>query len=108
MQTYDKLLNIYRLSWVAPLTIVLIGIAVAALRADDISGAVSKAEALSGQDGTLAHPYADANQCPPSTDIVIWPEEWQSIPNFPRVFSVCFVGGQPKKSNGGGLELRGR
>ena len=108
MQTYDKLLNIYRLSWVAPLTIVLIGIAVAALRADDISGAVSKVEALSGQDGTLAHPYADANQCPLSTDIVIWPEEWQSIPNFPRVFSVCFVGGQPKKNNGGGLELRGR
>ena len=35
MQTYDKLLNIYRLSWVAPLTIVLIGIAVAALMAED-------------------------------------------------------------------------
>jgi hypothetical protein len=31
---------------------------------------------------------------PPSTDIVIWPEEWRSIPRIPAEFAVCFVGGQ--------------
>jgi hypothetical protein len=93
---------------VASLAIVLIGLAVGVGRADDITGTVAKAEPPSKQDGTLAHPYADANQCPPSTDIVIWPEEWHSIPIIPRVFSVCFVGGQPTDNNGGGLEVRGR
>jgi hypothetical protein len=47
------------------------------------------------QDGTLAHPYADASQCPPSTDIVIWPEKWHSIPSVPPNISVCFVGKPP-------------
>lgn len=114
MQTYDELLKtIYRpkrgrLSWAASLTTVLIGVAVVAVRADDITGTVAKAEPPNKQDGTLVHPYAEANQCPTSTDIVIWPEEWHSIPNIPRVFSVCFVRGQPKNNNGGGLELRGR
>ena len=93
----------------ASLTIALIGVAIVALSADDIStGTVAKAEPPIKQDGTLAHPYADANRCPRSTDIVIWPEEWRSIPTFPRVFSVCFVGIQPKDNNGGGVELRGR
>jgi hypothetical protein len=49
------------LSWVASLTIVLIGVAIVAVSADDIStGTVAKAEPPIKQDGTLAHPYADA------------------------------------------------
>jgi hypothetical protein len=102
MQTYDELLKTSaRLSRVAPLTIVLVGIAIVAARADDITGPVAKAEPPSKQDGTLAHPYADANQCPPSTDIVIWPEEWRSIPSIPAEFSVCFVGSQSKENHVG-------
>jgi hypothetical protein len=102
MQSDEKLL--IRLSWVAFLTIVLISVGVMALRANDISATVAKVEPLSKLDGTLAHPYADVNQCPPNTDIVIWPEEWHSIPNIPSVFSVCFVGA--KNKNGGGLDVR--
>jgi hypothetical protein len=115
MQTYDKLLKtIYgpkrgRLSWVASLAIALIGVAVVAVRADDITGTIAKAKPPSKQDGTLAHPYADANQCPSSTDIVIWPEEWHPIPSIPREFSVCFVGGQSKNNNiGPDLEVHDR
>ena len=105
MQSDDKLLTIYRLSWAASLTIVLIGVAVViAVRADEISGTVAKVEPPTKPDGTLAHPYADLNQCPPNTDIVIWLEEWRSIPNLPSVFSVCFVGA--KNNNGGGLDVR--
>ena len=103
MQSDEKLL--IRLSWVAVLTIVLIGVGVIALRANDITGTVAMVEPLSKPDGTVAHPYADVNQCPPNTDIVVWPEEWHSIPNIPSVFSVCFVGA--KNNNGGGLEMRG-
>jgi hypothetical protein len=111
MQTYDKLpKTIYRpkrarLSWLAFLTIVLIGVAVIAVMANDVTGAVAKIEPAK-PDGTAAYPYADVNQCPPNTDIVIWPEEWHSIPNIPSVFSVCFVAA--KNNDGGGLEVRGR
>ena len=43
MQSDDKLLTIYRLSWAASLTIVLIGVAVViAVRADEISGRSQK------------------------------------------------------------------
>ena len=101
----DAKLLTYRLGWLVFLTIVLIGVAVIAVMADD---RVAKIEPLSKPDGTLAHPYADLNQCPPNTDIVIWLEEWSSVPNIPSVFSVCFVGGQSKNNNGGGLEVRGR
>src|SRR3974390_1390602 len=104
MQTYSELLKTSakraRLSWAA-LAVILIGIAIVTVRADDVTAPVAKAEPPTKQDGTLAHPYADASQCPPSTDIVIWPEEWRSTPNFPRVVSVCFVGGQPKRNAGG-------
>ena len=102
MQSDEKLL--IRLSWVAVLTIVLIGVGVIALRANDITGRVAMVEPFSKPDGTVAHPYADVNQCPPNTEIVIWPEEWSSIPNIPSVFSVCFVGA--KNKNGGGLDVR--
>ena len=109
MQSDDKLLTSYRLTWVASLTFVLIGVAVViAVRADDISGTVAKIEPPTKPDGTVAHPYVDVSQCPPRTDIVIWPEEWHAIPNIPSVFSVCFVGGQSKNNSGGGLEVRGR
>jgi hypothetical protein len=94
----------YRLGWLVFLTIVLIGVAVIAVMADDITGTVAKVEPLNKPDGTLAHPFADVNQCPPNTDIVIWPEEWSSIPNIPSVFSVCFVGA--KNKNSGGLDVR--
>jgi hypothetical protein len=43
------------------------------------------------QDGTPTHPYADANQCPLSTDLVFWPSS-RSIPSMPSSISVCFVG----------------
>jgi hypothetical protein len=42
------------------------------------------------QDGTPAHPYADASQCPLSTDLVFWPNS-RSIPSMPPSISVCFV-----------------
>ena len=115
MQTYDELpKTIYRpkrarLSWLAFLTIVLIGVAVIAVMADDMTGTVAKTGAASKPDGTAEHPYADVNQCPPGTDIIIWPEEWHSITNIPHVgFSVCFVAGQPKNNKGGGREVGGR
>ena len=102
----DAKLLTYRLGWLVFLTIVLIGVAVIAVMADD---RVAKIEPLSKPDGTLAHPYADVNQCPPGTDIIIWPEEWHSITNIPHVgFSVCFVAGQPKNNKGGGREVGGR
>jgi hypothetical protein len=65
MQSDAKLLTIYRLSWVASLTIVLIGVAVViAVRADDISGMVAKVEPPSKPDGTLAHPQCGREPVP--------------------------------------------
>jgi len=43
------------------------------------------------QDGTPAHPFADASQCPLNTDLVFWPNS-RSIPSIPSGISVCFVG----------------
>jgi hypothetical protein len=59
----------------------------------DITGTVSKAEPPSKQDGTPAHPFADASQCPSSTDLIIWPSG-RSIPRIPPSIAVCFVGSQ--------------
>jgi hypothetical protein len=42
------------------------------------------------EDGTLAHPFADASQCPLNTDLVFWPNS-RSIPSMPSGISVCFV-----------------
>src|SRR5690348_3230635 len=70
---------------------------------------ISQTEPPVRQDGTAAHPYSDASQCPRGTDIVIWPEEWRSIPSIPHKFSVCFVGGQPRNNNvDADLKARGR
>jgi hypothetical protein len=43
------------------------------------------------QDGTPAHPYAVASQCPLNTDLVFWPNG-SSTPSIPPSISVCFVG----------------
>jgi hypothetical protein len=43
------------------------------------------------QDGTPAHPYADANQCPLNTDLIFW-ANGRPIPSMPPSISVCFVG----------------
>ena len=53
-------------------------------------GGVSIAELIK-QDGTPAHPYPDASQCPLNTDLVFWPNN-RSIPSMPPSISVCFVG----------------
>ena len=58
-----------------------------------ITGTISKAEPTSKQDGTPAHPFSDASQCPSSTDLIIWPSG-RSIPRIPPSIAVCFVGSQ--------------
>jgi hypothetical protein len=72
--------------------IALAGVAVGRLN-DPISSTASTGSIaeLIKQDGTPAHPYADANQCPLSTDLVFWPNS-RSIPSMPPRISVCFVG----------------
>ena len=76
-----------RPGWVALGTIVVIGIAIITMwqldgSKDDITGTVSKAEPPTKQDGTPTHPYADASQCPPSTDLVFWPQSDRPIPSI--------------------------
>jgi len=91
-KTYARKLT--RRDWVllSVFVIALAGIVVGYINnTNDTAGTDSIVERIK-QDGTLAHPYAEASQCPSSTDIVIWPEEWHSTPNIPREFSVCFVG----------------
>lgn len=74
---------------------------------EDATGTVSKAEPATKQDGTPAHPYADASQCPTSTDLIIWPSG-QSVPSLPPEISVCFVGGQSFNDTGSGVQIRKR
>jgi hypothetical protein len=97
----------YRLKWIlqGSMAFFTIGISLAtfALRqtsADDITGTVSKAEPPNKQDGTPAHPYAVASQCPATTDIVIWPKNDSPVPSVPPGISVCFVGNQSFNSSG--------
>ena len=84
-----------RRDWVLPsifAVIALAGVAVGHLN-DPTSGTAgtgSIAELIK-QDGTSAHPYADASQCPLNTDLVFWPNS-RSIPSMPARISVCFVG----------------
>ena len=73
---------------------------------DDMTGTVSKAEPPLTQDGTSSHPFADAGQCPSSTDLVIWPNGNGSLPSIPPGISVCFVGNQSFNDNGHGLQVR--
>jgi hypothetical protein len=75
---------------------------------DDMTGTVSKAEPPLTQDGTSSHPFADADQCPSSTDLIIWPNGSGSVPSIPPGISVCFVGNQSFNDNGRGLQVRQR
>jgi hypothetical protein len=78
---------------VAVFTIVVIGLAILVRQLsaprEDITGAVSKVEPPVKQDGTPAHPYVDDSQCPPTTDLVIWPKDNHPIPaSLPAYRSV--------------------
>ena len=73
----------------------------------DTTGTVSKAEPPVRQDGTPAHPYADASQCPSSTDVVIWPRD-RAVPSIPPGISVCFVGNQSLNNDAPNLHVRQR
>ena len=74
---------------------------------DDTTGTVSKAEPTTKQDGTPAHPFADASQCPSSTDLIIWPSG-RSVPSLPPGISVCFVGDQSFNDSGSDVQIRQR
>jgi hypothetical protein len=73
---------------------------------DDTTGTISKAELPTAQYGTPAHPYADASQCPASTDVVFWPRSDRLVPSIPSGISVCFV--ETESFNNTGLGLQGR
>jgi uncharacterized Zn-binding protein involved in type VI secretion len=101
-----------RRGWVAALAIVVIGLAFVALSQpassgskDDTTGTVSKTEPPIMQDGTPAHPYADASQCPSNTDLIIWPSG-RAVPSVPPGISVCFVGDQSFKNGDSGVQVR--
>jgi hypothetical protein len=102
--------------WV--LTIAIVGLAAIVARPsaagpkagaakDDTTGTVSKAEPSIKPDGTAAHPFADASQCPSSTDLVIWPNG-RAIPRLPPGISVCFVGAQSFNTSGPAPQVRKR
>jgi hypothetical protein len=74
---------------------------------DDTTGTVSKAEPAIKQDGTPAHPYTDASQCPSSTDLIIWPNG-RSVPSLPPGISVCFVGNQSFNDGASDVRVRQR
>jgi hypothetical protein len=100
-----------RRGWVPFFTIVvLIGIAATAMgqineSKDDVTSTVSKPEPLTMQNGTPANPYADASQCPLSTDLVIWPRRDRPVPSIPPGISVCFVGDQSFNNSGPETEV---
>jgi hypothetical protein len=101
-----------RREWVVFFTVVVIATAAIVAREisapkGDITGTVSKAEPPIKRDGTSAHPYADASQCPPSTNLIFWPNG-RSIPSIPRAVSVCFVGDESLNKGGPNLEVRDR
>jgi hypothetical protein len=74
---------------------------------DDATGTVSRAEPAIKQDGTPAHPFADASQCPSSTDLIIWPNG-RSVPSLPPGISVCFVGNQSFNDSTSDVRVRRR
>jgi hypothetical protein len=95
---------------VLPVAIVVIGAAALfALPAsseskDDTTGTVSKAEPAQKQDGTQSRPFADASQCPSSTDLIIWPNG-RAIPSE---ISACFVSNQSFNEGGSDVQVHGR
>ena len=64
-----------------------------------ITGTISQTEPPVRADGSAAHPYAVATECPAHTDLVFWPSG-RSVPNFPASISVCFVGNEPFENSG--------
>jgi hypothetical protein len=74
---------------------------------DDTTGTVSKAEPALRQDGTPSHPFADASECPASTDLIIWPSG-RAIPSLPPEISVCIVGNQSFNEGGSDVQVHGR
>jgi hypothetical protein len=64
-----------------------------------ITGTISQTEPPVRPDGTAAHPYAEATECPAHTDLVFWPSG-RSVPSFPTSLSVCFVGNEPFENSG--------
>ena len=95
--------------WLVLLTVVaVIAIPQTSIANDDITGTVSQTEPTIRQDGTPAHPYANASQCLANTDIVIWPSG-RSVPSVPPSISVCFVGNQPVEISGAApVQIRDR
>jgi hypothetical protein len=85
--------------------IALAGVAVGHLN-DPTSGTAGTGliAELIKQDGTPAHPYGDASQCPLSTDLVFWPNS-HSIPSLPPTISVCFVGKSSFNNSRGGRSV---
>ena len=89
-----------RRDWLVVFTITLllgicgIGMRQIARATDDITGTVSKAVPPITQNGTPTHPFADASQCPPKTDLIFWPSG-RAVPSIPPDISVCVVGNEP-------------
>jgi len=74
----------------------------------EITATTSRTKPPFKQDGSAAHPYSDANQCPTRTDVVFWPNG-RSVPRVPPGISICFVGNQPFETSGlDPVELRDR
>jgi hypothetical protein len=107
-----------RRGWTAALAIVAISLAVISLAAallarpaksdseGETTGSVSKVEPALQQDGSPAHPFADASQCPSSTDLIFWPSG-RLVPSLPAGISVCFVGSQSFEVGDSDVHLRG-
>jgi hypothetical protein len=74
---------------------------------DDTTGTVSKAEPALKQDGTPSRPFADASQCPSSTDLIIW-SNGRAIPSLPPEISACFVSNQLVNEGGSDVQVHGR
>ena len=98
------------------LALIIIGLAIVGLAGvtgssdagpKDVTGTVTKAEPPIKQNGTPSHPFADANQCPSSTDLIIWPNG-RSVPSIPPGISVCFVGNQSFNASAPGVQVRQR
>jgi hypothetical protein len=91
----------------------LVGMAVPTIAFSQINGSKdeitdTQSEPPIKQDGTAAHPYSDASQCPARTDMIFWPSR-RSVPSMPPNITVCFVGNQPFESSGPDrVELRDR
>ena len=94
-----------RRDWLVVFTIILVvGVGGVSMRqiaraSDDITGTVSKAVPPITQNGTPAHPFADASQCPPKTDLIFWPSG-RAVPSIPPGISVCVVGNEPFEVSG--------